>query len=1071
MGRTCMKVLKKLMIMLPVLLVAFVYAGTTGKITGMVTDSKTGEPLAGVNVLVEGTYLGAATDLDGYYVILNVPPGSYKLSASFVGYTVSSVLDVRVNIDQTTTINFKLAEETLQMGQEITVVAQRPVVEKDVAASRANLNIKEVENIPVVTVANVVALQAGVEGMSIRGGGLDQVAFVVDGLTMRDERTNRPYTNVSMTSVKEIQIQAGGFSAEFGNIRSGIVNVITKEGSKNKYSFAFLGRYRAAAPKHFGPSPNSPQAYWVRPFVDDAVCWVGTANGSWDKHMQDQYPTFRGWNKVSEETLQNDNPDDDLTPEAAQQVFLWQHRRQLDIKKPDLDIDASFGGPVPFISKTLGDLRFFTSYRQNQNMYVVPLSDDGYRTYNWQLKLTSDANLPGVKNKVKFMFSSLLGRRSGTDANNNGYPGMFTSPSGIASALSNGPKYIDTRTFATDYWAPSKVDFISLGLKFTHAFSSKGFHEGSIHYFQSKYNTNPAARRDTSRIYKFGNSYYVNEAPFGFEPASVAGIDGMRMGAGMSDARDSSKVSYLNFKYDITNQFNRFNNLKAGAEFNYSWSDVNYARFDEFLPRWNRQIKWNRTPVRGALYVQDKLEFKGMIAQVGLRLDYSHAGGDWYVYDPYNKAFSSVYSNGIDTLLQKKPTKHIFTLSPRLAVSFPISENSKLYFNYGHFRQLPIPEDLYLLRRSGFSNQVDRIAMPNNPLPKTIAYELGYEHNLFNQYLLRIAGYYKDISDQPKLVRYENFDGSVAYSRTEPNSYQDIRGFEITLKKNRGKWFRGFVNYTYMVSTYGYFGYGIYYENPADQREYERTSTYYYQAKPKPRPYARANLEFFSPQDYGPAVAGYRPLSDWRLNVLANWKKGAYSTWAGGSSIPGLFANVEWRDYWNVDLRFSKKFTISKGARLEFFVDVYNALNFKFLTSYGFVDYNDRRSYLTSLHLPGSTAGIDQFGYTNIPGSDRLGDYRKTGAPFIPIVAKDNYLDVSNPNGNDLYYFAHSVDANHGAGYFRYNTNTQSWYKEDPNRVKKILDDKSYIDMPNQTYFTFLNPRNIFWGLRISFDL
>ncbi len=1066
-----MRMEKRLLVWLIFLPLINLFAGTTGKIAGRITDATTKEPLAGVNVFIEGTYLGAATDPDGYYVILNIPPGSYKLTATFVGYTPLSVTDVRVNIDQTTTINFKLKEETLQMGQEITVIAKRPIVERDVAASRANLNIKDVENLPVISVPNVVALQAGVEGMSIRGGGLDQVAFVVDGLTMRDERTNQPYTTVSLTSVDEIQIQAGGFSAEFGNIRSGIVNVVTKEGSKNKYNFAFLGRYRAPAPKHFGISPNSPNAYWIRPFVDDAVCWVGTKNGAWDKHIQDQYPEFKGWNQISRETLQNDDPNDDLTPQAAQQVFLWQHRRQLDIQKPDYSIDASFGGPVPFISKDLGNLRFFTSYTQDQNAYLIPLSEDAHRNYNWQLKLTSDMKLPGIKNRVKVMFSTMLGRTTGTDRNNNGYPGMFNSTWRIASALSNGPKYIDARMFGTDYWGPSRVDYTSIGMKFTHAFSEKGFHEGSIHYFESRYNTNPAARRDTSRIYKFGNNYYVDEAPFGFEPASVAGIDGMRMGAGMSDARDSSKVSYLNLKYDFTDQFNRFNNFKMGAEFNYSWSNVNYARFDEFLPRWNRQVKWNRNPVRGAIYVQDKLEFKGMVAQAGLRLDYSHAGGKWYVYDPYNKAFSSVYSNGIDTLLQKKPTKHIFTLSPRLAISFPISENSKLYFNYGHFRQLPIPEDLYLLGKSGFSNQVNRIAMPNNPLPKTIAYELGYEHNLFDQYLLRVAGYYKDISEQPKLVRYENFDGSVSYQRAEPNSYEDIRGFEITLRKNRGRWFRGFVNYTYMVSTYGYFGYGIYYENPAQQRDYEKTSTYYYQNKPKPRPYARANLDFFSPEDFGPHFSRFYPLGNLRINLLASWKTGRYETWAGGSSIPGLFANVQWPDYWNVDFRLSKNFQLGKSAKIEFFVDLYNAFNFKHMTNYGFIDYNDRRSYMTSLHLPSSTEGIDQFGYTNIPGHDRPGDYRKPGVPFVPIIARDSYQSVSNPNDNDLYYFASAAEGVHGTGYYRYHSQSGTWTPESKSTVNKILKDKSYIDMPNQTYFTFLDPRNIFWGIRISFDL
>jgi len=1066
-----MKVLSKLIVLITAMMLTYLYGGTTGKIAGRLIDAASGEPMAGVNVLVEGTYLGAATDVEGYYVILNIPPGTYKLTAMMLGYTQSSIIDVRVKIDQTSKIDITLNEETLEMGDEITVIADRPVVERDVAGSRANISIEEVESIPVVTVSSVVGLQAGVEGMSIRGGNLDEVAFVLDGINIKDERSNTAYTNISLTSVEEIQIQAGGFSAEFGEARSGIVNVITKDGDKKKYNVTFLGRYRAAAPKHFGPAVHNPNSYWVRSYLDDDVCWTGTQSGAWDAAMQRQYPEFKGWNAISEEKMSNDDPTDDLTPEAAQQLFKWQHRKQMDITDPDYNADIALSGPVPFVSEYLGNLRFFTAYRQTQDMYLVPLSDDGYRTYNWQMKMTSDMKIPGVENNVRLMISAMRGNEAGSDRWRNGTFGIFTSGWQIASQMANGPKYIDARLFNTDYWGVTSKDIWSVGAKFTHSFSPKGFHEGSVHYFKSKYDSHPRRARNNDKIYLFGNNYYTDESPFYFETQSTGAIDGtMRMGAGMSGARDSSEVSYLKFKYDITNQLNRYNNFKAGAEFNYSWSEMNYARYDEFLPSSNQWTRWSKNPIRGAVYLEDKLEFEGMVALAGVRLDYSHAGGDWYDYDAYNLALSGAYSNGIDTLLKKEPTKHIFTFSPRLAISYPISENSKLYFNYGHFYQLPSPESLYLVRKSGFTNEVNRIASPNNPLPKTIAYELGYEHNLFSQYLLRVAGYYKDISQQPRLVTYENFDGLVSYSKTEPNSYEDIRGFEITLRKSRGDWFRGFVNYTYMVSTYGYFGYGTYFENPAQQREYERTSTYYYQSKPKPRPFARASLDFFTPYEFGPEMLGIRPLEDWRLNILSNWKTGSYATWAGGSSIPGLFANVQWKDYLNTNIRISKNFKITNSAKIEFFIDMYNIFNVKRLSSYGFVDYQDSRSYYVSLHLPGDTKGIEQFGYTNIPGDDKFGEYRKAGAPFIPIYAYKDYTSITNPNADDLYYFAAS-NGIHGKGYYRYDDADGSWHKESKSRVNKILDDKSYIDMPNQDYFTFLDPRNIFWGLKISFDL
>jgi hypothetical protein len=65
---------------------ALLLAGTTGKIKGKVTDRETGEPLPGANVLIVGTTFGAASDFDGEFVILNVPPGVYTVKATFIGY-------------------------------------------------------------------------------------------------------------------------------------------------------------------------------------------------------------------------------------------------------------------------------------------------------------------------------------------------------------------------------------------------------------------------------------------------------------------------------------------------------------------------------------------------------------------------------------------------------------------------------------------------------------------------------------------------------------------------------------------------------------------------------------------------------------------------------------------------------------------------------------------------------------------------------------------------------------------------------------------------------------------------
>ena len=543
-----------------VLITGVLFAGTTGKIAGTVVDSRTGEPLPSVNVTIVGTTLGGSTNIDGYFVILNVPPGRYRLQASLVGYKTTSAADVRVDIDQTTTQNFRMTEEAVT-GEEVTVIASRPVVQRDVAASRANIEIKDVEKLPVTTVVGAVGLQAGVQGLSVRGGLGSELAFIVDGSMMRDERTNAPYTSVSLLSVQDIQVTTGGFSAEYGNVRSGIVNVVTKEGSKSGYSIAFQGRYSGEAPKHFGPSIYDQNSYWIRPYVDPAVCWTGTQNGAWDQWTLQQYPSFQGWNAISQRYLTNSDPTDDLTPEALQRLFLFQRRKVAEITKPDYDADMAFGGPVPFVGDYTGNLRFFASYRTLQNMYLVPLSADAYRDNTASIKLTSD-----ISPVMKITAEVMSGKTWGTNSTNSGAPGLFQTPTDIANVMDR-VSYIDTRIFATDYWAPSSINYHSYSVKFSHAPSANTFYDASLSVFSSVYNTNPGSLRDTSRVYKFGNSYYVDEAPFGFEylPSPASGLEGIRFGVGFSNSRDTSVTTSYSLRFDLTSQLDKYNQIKTGA--------------------------------------------------------------------------------------------------------------------------------------------------------------------------------------------------------------------------------------------------------------------------------------------------------------------------------------------------------------------------------------------------------------------------------------------------------------------------------------------------------------------------
>lgn len=1026
----------------------------TGKIAGTVTDAATGEPLIGVNVVIEGTTQGSVTNMDGYYVILNVKPGTYALRASYIGFTPVVAREVRVNIDQTTTLDFQLQESVIE-GEEVVVTATRPVVQPDVSASLANIPSEEIEALPVSSIQGAVGLQAGIQGLSVRGGSTDELNFMVNGMTFRDERDNTPFVNISLAAIEEIQVQTGGFNAEYGNVRSGVINVVTKEGGRSRYDGSAIMRYSPPAQKHAGPLANDPNAYWIRPFIDPDVAFVGTENGGWDEATRSQYPEFEGWNAVAEERLQDDDPNNDLSPTALQQAFLWQHRKNMEIIDPDYTLDVGFGGPlVPGFNEQLGDARFFFSYRRNQSMYLVPLSQDRYLEESGHLKVTSD-----IARGMKLSLEGLLGESSGTAASRFGGPGLFTGTD-VASQLSpitgGGVGFIDTRIFAEDYWAPSTVKFNMLGAKFTHSLGQNSFYELRFTRFGSRYDTTPGARRDTTAAVVIGGVGF-DEGPFGFEPRPTFGVDGMRMGVGMSNARDTSRVTLYNLKADFTSQVNRYLQVKTGIEYNITNSEVNYGSFDEFLPTSNTISQWDRTPTRGALYGQGKLEFQGMIANLGVRLDYFNAGGDWFAFDPFTEAFTAANAEETDSLLTEEPTDHLFALSPRVGVSFPVTEFSKLFFNYGHFRSLPDPNSLFLFRRFTQTGQVARVADPNNPLPKTVAYEVGYEHSILQQFLVRLAGYYKDVTDEPKLVNYVSRDGQTDYFTFEPNFYQDIRGFELTFARNRGDWLQGFVNYTYLVTTSGYFGFEDINENRTIQRQIENSDAARRDAftRPIPRPYARLNLDVLVPPEIGPSWAGVHPLGDWRVSFIGRWQDGGKITWTGGGSIPGVTNNVDRVDFWNLDLRFTKRFSAA-GTDVQFFVDVFNALDIQRLSFSGFVDGNDYNAYLRSLHLPERPGE-----YNNIPGDDKVGTYRDYDVDYVPMPRIESRMAVNNPSTEAIYYEAESES------YIVFQDG--AWAPADQSRVDQVLDDKAYIDMPNMRFLAFLNPRDIYFGFRVNF--
>ncbi len=1088
-----MKYFRKLVILVSFFAVSWVislWAGNTGKIAGTIIDKATGEAFQEVKIAIEGLSINTLSDVKGQYVILAVPPGKYAVKFSFPEYKDIIIYDVQIDIDQTSWVYVAMelqlsANDTLDLG------AENKIIRPDVTTSSVTISKEQVQELPINNVVSAIGLQAGIRGgwnsalasgryvnqgfgdaysqgkisvqgdLTIRAGDGDNILFLVDGVTMRDPRNNETLTKIPLSAVKEVSVEKNGFSAEYGQVQSGIVHVISKEGSKNIYSGNLQLRYTPPAPKYWDGAGirdvQDPYSYLLRPFFDPAVCWTGTDNGSWDYYTQRQYIEFAGWNEFSRTLIADDDPTNDLTPAGAQRVFMYEIRKKRPMNQSDYDIDAGFGGPVPLIGQALGSLRFYTSLRTHREMLLFPLTRPDYRDYDWTLLLNSDLT-PAIQLRL-----AIMNGKQYTIRNNDTETGVYSYPhtaEEIVYATEIQNRSVDlSKLFSDFYFCLADIGYNSISARLTHSLSSKTFYEVSLEHFRREYNVRPPALRDTSRQYEIIPGYFEDSNPFGYWPYQSKGLY-VTEGRFSSLARDFTTVSSTTLKAGFSHQLNFQNLLKTGFEFVYHDLHFDYGTIHSGSggQAYSARVQMNGFPIRGALYAQNKFEISKLTINAGLRLDYSNSNKDWWDVDPFDGNFFSFRYNRLNLTFDKQASKVIWQLSPRFNLAWMIFANSKIFFNYGYFRELSQYETLFRVERVDGST-MKSFGDPSIVPAKTVAYEIGFEQILFADILFNGTIFRKDISNQQDITNYSSI--AIHYAKTTANYFETQSGFELTLRKNTGRWLTGFINYTYQENKKGYNGSLNLYEDPNDQRFWDMYLPHYNHDHANPQPYARASINLHTPEEFGSVIAEQKLLGSLCLNILVDWQAGYRSTY-NPKNLPDVLYNVKSVDFFNIALRLQKIFDFGKFS-LQFFVDMDNVLNsLRLWIPSEEAYYSDNYYYMASLHLPKSEA------YDNIPGHDEVGDYRKPGVEYQPMVYFTELNRNTEGQTRPIYY-----DSKNGQ-YWQYTDNPnipvyQRWNRVEQSRIDDINKDKAYIDMPNASTFWFLNPRTIFFGLNVSF--
>ena len=234
------------------------YAGTQGKLLGTIIDKNSGELLVGANVYLEGANLGAASDEDGKFIIINISPGTYNIIVEYVGYITQKFDKVKIASNLSTLLEIELTARTLESDETITIIADRPLIRRDVTSKLAIIDGDEIVSMPVSNFSDVVASQAGITtdaqgNLHFRGGRTNEVTFLIDGQPVENPLDNSFSGLINNYAISELQVLSGTFNAEYGRAMSGIINIVTNSGSENisakvEYTSAMLNssRYRKA---------------------------------------------------------------------------------------------------------------------------------------------------------------------------------------------------------------------------------------------------------------------------------------------------------------------------------------------------------------------------------------------------------------------------------------------------------------------------------------------------------------------------------------------------------------------------------------------------------------------------------------------------------------------------------------------------------------------------------------------------------------------------------------------------------------------------------------------------------
>lgn len=724
---------------------------------GKVTDATTGEGLIGVNVIIKGTSVGIPTDANGDYT-LQVRAGDYAVEVSYLGYEAMLFTGIKLKAGEKRLLNVALKETGITFGRDVIVIGEKLLVDPESPKTIKTITREKIDLQPVRQIQAIINTQAGVvnspSGVHIRGGRTYETGFLIDGVSARDPLAGTGFgIDIGSNALDDIDITTGGVGPEYGDATTGVVNAKTRSGG-DKFRASVLAKR-----DNFGFNSN-----WNSVFNESLYeVNVGGTSKWLNKKTKDKlyyFASVRAYNS----DLYTKNPPNRLKSGLYPGLF-WSPKhdnRWSGMLRLDYHFTESRKLSITY-NKTL-------AINQDVNMLRITGNDlpytPGYQ-YEFQDQMdnantfTHDGNLLILNyndaSRKRFAYT-LTGSRFYTRlrADANGRPWR---PAVVDSEL-------DPRSIVV---AP--VTYYNPGDSVVAVNPPSGlYNNGGIatlwhdHFFEEY-------------AFKFSGNYYSKDA-----------------------------LNRLNFGMEIKLQDLEW--IDIGSPWVGAPIQLSDGSFTQSYRLGEYSEIWRVKPSRGGAWVSERLKYKGLVAEIGARVEYWMPGKyvDDAIADPRSQILDEIREEYRRQTVVLFGRGFKFRFLPKIAASFPIRENQVMYFNYGHSTILPHPSFIYTGLDPYYSDRstLSRLGNPNLNPEVSIAYELGLKSQITNNDAVNLSAFYRDnyefVTTTTVLVK-DATGREVSRSMRMNSDYARVRGIEASYFKRIGKWFSGQLSATYMIAT------------------------------------------------------------------------------------------------------------------------------------------------------------------------------------------------------------------------------------------------------------------------------